>query len=178
MSSEALVTPRSDRTFFTFNAILSSVAVLFIAFILLRERSGDGPDLSFMPAINACFNALSAVCLVAGYVAIRRKKVAAHRLLMVTAFACSSLFLVGYLSYHYVHGDTKFHGVGLIRPVYFALLISHILLSLSVVPLALTSFYFAFTRAFVRHRRLNRVFLPIWLYVSVTGVLIFFMLRP
>jgi putative membrane protein len=177
MNSEALVTPRSDRTFFAFNAALSAVAVAFIAFILLREHGESGPELSFMPAVNACFNALSAACLVAGYVAIRQRKIAVHRLLMVSAFACSSLFLVGYLSYHYVHGDTKFTGTGAIRPVYFTLLISHVLLSLSVVPLALSSFYFAFTRNFVRHRRLNRVFLPIWLYVSVTGVLIFFMLR-
>jgi len=177
MSSDALVTPRSDRTFYLFNAVLSSVAVLFIAFILLRDKGAGGSDLSFMPAINASFNALSASCLVAGYVAIRMKKIAVHRVLMVTAFACSSLFLVGYLSYHFVHGDTKFTGVGPIRIAYFALLISHILLSLSVVPLALTSFYFAFTRSFARHRRLNRVFLPIWLYVSVTGVLVFFMLR-
>src|SRR3954469_18943572 len=95
MSSEALVTPRSDRAFFTFNAIVSSVAVAFIAFILLRERRGSGPDLSFLPAVNACFNALSAACLVAGYVAIRRKKIAVHRLFMVTAFASSSIFLVG-----------------------------------------------------------------------------------
>jgi len=177
MSADALVTSRSDRTFFAFNAVLSAAAVSFIAFILLRGKSAGGPDLSFMPAINAGFNALSALCLVAGYVAIRRKDVALHRLLMVTAFACSSLFLVGYLSYHFVHGDTPFTGVGVIRTVYFAILISHILLSLSVVPLALTSFYFAFTRAFARHRRLNRVFLPIWLYVSVTGVLVFFLLR-
>lgn len=175
----ALVTARSDRTFFAFNAVLSTLAVAFIAFILLRGRSGAGAgaDLSFMPAVNASFNALSAACLVAGYVAIRQKRVAVHRLLMVSAFACSSLFLVGYLSYHFVHGDTKFTGSGPIRSVYFTLLISHILLSLSVVPLCLTSFYFAFTRAFGRHRRLNRVFLPIWLYVSVTGVVIFFMLR-
>ncbi len=175
----ALVTARSDRAFFAFNAVLSTLAVAFIAFILLRGHgaAGAGPDLSFMPAVNATFNGLSAVCLVAGYVAIRQKKIAAHRLLMVSAFACSSLFLVGYLSYHFVHGDTKFTGIGPIRSVYFALLISHILLSLSVVPLCLTSFYFAFTRAFARHRRLNRVFLPIWLYVSVTGVVIFFMLR-
>jgi putative membrane protein len=177
MNSDALVSPRSDRTFFTFNAVLSTIAVAFIAFILLRGQSAGGPDLSFMPAVNACFNTLSALCLVLGYVAIRQKKIAIHRLLMVSAFACSSLFLVGYLSYHFVHGDTKFTGIGPIRLVYFALLISHILLSLSVVPLALTSFYFAFTRSFVRHRRLNRVFLPIWLYVSVTGVLIFLMLR-
>ena len=175
--SSALVTPRSDRTFFVFNAALSTVAVAFIAFILLRGRGAAGPDLSFMPAVNATFNALSAACLVAGYVAIRQKKIALHRILMVSAFASSSLFLVGYLGYHFVHGDTKFGGVGPIRLVYFTLLISHILLSLSVVPLCLTSFYFAFTRAFARHRRLNRVFLPIWLYVSVTGVIIFFMLR-
>ena len=173
----ALVTPRSDRTFFVFNAALSTVAVAFIAFILLRGRGAAGPDLSFMPAVNATFNALSAACLVAGYAAIRQKKIALHRILMVSAFASSSLFLVGYLGYHFVHGDTKFGGVGPIRLVYFTLLISHILLSLSVVPLCLTSFYFAFTRAFARHRRLNRVFLPIWLYVSVTGVIIFFMLR-
>jgi len=177
MTSDALVTPRSDRKFFAFNALLSTLAVAFIAFILLRGRSGGGPDLSFMPAINASFNGLSALCLVAGYVAIRKKEIAIHRVLMVTAFACSSLFLVGYLSYHFVHGDTKFTGAGPIRLLYFTLLLSHILLSLSVVPLALTSFYFAFTRSFTRHRRLNRVFLPIWLYVSVTGVLIFFMLR-
>lgn len=177
MSTGELVTPRSDRAFFTFNAVLSTLAVAFIAFILLRERSASGPDLSFMPAVNACFNALSALCLVAGYVAIRQKKVALHRLLMVTAFASSAIFLVGYLSYHFVKGDTHYTGVGPIRAVYFTLLISHILLSLSVVPLALTSFYFAFTRSFARHRRLNRVFLPIWLYVSVTGVAIFFMLR-
>src|SRR6187402_3759075 len=125
MSSDALVTPRSDRRFFTFNAVLSTVAVAFIAFILLRGRSGGGPDLSFMPAINASFNALSALCLVAGYVAIRQKKIAVHRLFMVSAFASSALFLVGYLSYHFVHGDTKFTGVGAIRSVYFALLISH-----------------------------------------------------
>jgi putative membrane protein len=177
MNSDALVSPRSDRTFFAFNAVLSTAAVAFIAFILLRGKAAGGPDLSFMPAVNACFNALSALCLVAGYVAIRQKKVAVHRLLMVMAFACSALFLVGYLSYHFVHGDTKFTGVGPIRLLYFALLISHILLSVSVVPLALSSFYFAFTRSFVRHRRLNRVFLPIWLYVSVTGVLVFLMLH-
>jgi putative membrane protein len=177
MSPDAALAPRASRAFFALNALLSASALAFIAFILTRGKSAGGPDLSFMPAINASFNALSALCLMLGYVAIRRKKIAVHRSLMVSAFASSALFLVGYLSYHFVHGDTKFTGVGGIRVVYFALLISHILLSISVVPLALTSFYFAFTRAFVRHRRLNRVFLPIWLYVSVTGVVIFFMLR-
>ncbi len=178
MANLEALSPRSDRTFFLFNALLSSAAVAFIAFILLRESGGSsGADLRFLPGVNACFNGLSAACLCAGYVAIRNKNVQLHRLCMVSAFASSALFLVGYLTYHYVHGDTKFTGTGSIRAVYFFILISHILLSLSVVPLALTSFYFAFTRSFTRHRKLNRVFLPIWLYVSLTGVVIYFMLR-
>lgn len=169
--------PRSDRIFFVFNALLSSAAVGFIAFILLRKGSSAGPDLSFMPAVNATFNGLASICLVLGWVAIRQRNVALHRLCMVSAFVLSALFLVGYLLYHSVHGDTKFVGTGWLRGVYFFVLISHIVLSMSVVPLALTSFYLAFTRSFARHRRLNRVFLPIWLYVSVTGVLLFFLLR-
>ena len=169
---------RSDRTFFVFNALFSSAAIAFIAFILLRETSAPGGgDLSFMPAVNAACNALSALCLMAGYVAIRRRAIQVHRVLMVAAFTCSAVFLVGYLTYHYVHGDTAFTGTGAIRAIYFFVLITHIVLSITVVPGALTSFYFAYTQAFARHRRLNRVFLPIWLYVSITGVVIFFMLR-
>jgi putative membrane protein len=177
MSSEALVVARSDRQFFVFNAVPSSAALAFIAFILLRGRGAAGPDWSFMPSVNAGFNALSALCILVGWVAIRRGRVALHRALMTSAFASSALFLAGYLTYHFIHGDTKFMGAGPSRLVYFALLISHVTLSLSVVPLALTSFYFAFTRSFTRHRQLNRFFLPIWLYVSLTGVVIFFMLR-
>lgn len=169
--------PNADRRFFVFNALLSTAALSFIAFILLRKTDGAGPDLSFMPAVNATFNALSALSLIAGYVAIRRRAISVHRMFMVTAFALSTLFLVGYLVYHSVHGDTKFMGTGAVRTLYFTVLISHIVLSVSVVPLALTSFYFAFTRSFARHRRLNRVFLPIWLYVSVSGVALFFLLR-
>ena len=168
-----------DRRFYVFNAIVSTAAIAFIAFILLREApaGSGGPDLSFLPAVNAVLNALSATCLALGWVAIRRKAIHVHRLLMVSAFAFSTVFLVGYLLYHSVEGDTPYTGVGAIRIFYFFILITHIILSITVVPLALTSFYFAFTRSFVRHRKLNRVFLPIWLYVSVTGVLIYFLLR-
>jgi putative membrane protein len=169
---------RTDRTFFAWNAVVSTAAVAFIAFILRRDATPTGTvDLSFVPALNAAFNGLSALCLVVGWRAIRRKAVHLHRLCMVTAFALSAVFLVGYLSYHYVHGDTRYPGTGVMRAVYLTVLASHILLSITVVPGALTSFYFALTRQFERHRRLNRVFLPLWLYVSVTGVVIFFMLR-
>lgn len=169
---------RSDRTFYIFNAIFSTAAVLFIAFVLFRGGAANEADaLSFMPGVNATFNALSAVCLVLGYIAIRRGAANGHRLFMVSAFTFSTLFLVGYLTYHSVHGDTKFTGTGVVRVAYFFVLVTHIVLSVTVVPLALTSFYLAFTRSFARHRKLNRVFLPIWLYVSATGVLIYFMLR-
>lgn len=169
---------RTDRTFFAWNAVVSTAAVAFIAFILRREVSPAGTvDLSFVPALNAVFNALSAFCLAAGWVAIRRKAINLHRLCMVTAFAFSAMFLVGYLSYHYVHGDTIYPGTGVMRTLYLTVLASHIILSITVVPGALTAFYFALTRQYQRHRRLTRVFLPLWLYVSVTGVVIFLMLR-
>src|ERR671919_83568 len=88
-----------------------------------------------------------------------------------------ALFLIGYIAYHYVHGDTRFQGTGAIRIVYLAVLASHVLLSMAIVPGALATLYFAVTRSFRRHRRVARILLPIWLYVSVTGVVIFFMLR-
>ena len=169
--------PRSGRTFALFNAIVSTAGIGFIAYILLRGDGRGGIDLSFMPAVNATLNASAACCLAAGWVAIRRGSMQVHRFLMVSAFVLSAVFLVGYLAYHYVHGDTRYTGTGAMRLVYFGVLISHIVLSITVLPLALTSFYLAFTRSFARHRRLNRVFLPIWLYVSVTGVVIYFMLR-
>lgn len=169
---------RADRTFFAWNAVVSTAAIAFIAYILGRRSPGTGTlDLSFMPAVNATCNALASVCLVTGWVAVRKKAVQVHRACMVTALAFSTVFLVGYLAYHYVHGDTRYTGAGVGRVIYLTILATHILLSTTVVPGALTSLYFALTRQFERHRRLNRVFLPIWLYVSVTGVLIYFMLR-
>jgi len=170
---------RQDRQFYVFNGVLSSLAVAFLAWLLLGNRAaGDASwDLSFMPAVNACFNGLSAVLLSVGWVAIRNKRVQLHRTLMVGAFASSSLFLIGYVLYHYVHGDTHFTGQGALRTVYFAILISHVLLSIAVVPFALAAFYFALRRRFQTHARIMRVGFPIWLYVSVTGVVIFLLLR-
>lgn len=169
---------RADRTFFAWNAVVSAAAVGFIGYILRRQAGPTAEvDLSFVPAVNATCNALASMCLVTGWLAIRRKAVHLHRTCMVSALGFSTVFLVGYLSYHYVHGDTKYAGDGIGRAIYLVILASHILLSITVVPGALTSFYFALTKQFGRHRRLNRVFLPIWLYVSVTGVLIYFMLR-
>lgn len=169
----------SDRSFFVFNAVVSISALAFIAYILLFRAAGpaEGVDLRFLPTVNASLNGVSALLLAAGWAAIRNRNVRLHRYLMVSAFACSALFLVCYLTYHYVHGDTRYQGEGWIRTVYFFVLITHIVLSMVVVPGALSAFYFAWRRRFDRHRRLTRIVLPIWLYVSVTGVVIYFMLR-
>ncbi len=170
--------PAADRRFFFFNAAVSAAALGLLAYLLLfRHTSSGSESLRELPAVNASLNALAAALLLAGWVAIRRGAVRVHRMLMVSAFAASSLFLVCYLAYHAVHGDTHFQGTGPIRTLYFGVLASHILLSTLIVPLALTAFWFAFRREFIRHRKVTRVLWPMWMYVSVTGVAIFFMLR-
>ena len=177
-ATPALPTESRDRAFFAFTAIVSVVALSVIAWILVfREATPTGRDLSFMPAMNAALNACAAVLLASGWVAIRRRSTRVHKFLMVSAFACSGLFLVGYLSYHWMHGDTKYQGTGAMRTAYLTILATHIVLSMFVVPGALLAFWFAARKRFDLHRRLNRVLLPIWLYVSVTGVAIFFLLR-
>ena len=171
--------PVADRRFFVFNAAVSAAALALLAYLLLLRRGAltTGADVSFLPAVNATLNAVAASLLFSGWVAIRRRRWRVHRFFMVAAFAASSLFLVSYLVYHAVHGDTRYAGRGAMRTVYLAVLASHVLLSTAVVPLALTAFWFAFRRQFSRHRRVTRVLWPIWMYVSVTGVVIYFMLR-
>ena len=169
----------ADRRFFLFNALVSVAALSLLSYLLLLRHGAvtTGADVSFLPRVNASLNALAAVLLLAGYVAIRQKNWRVHRFFMVAAFAASSLFLVSYLVYHAVHGDTHYLGTGPVRTLYFVILTSHVALSATVVPLALTAFWFAFRRKFARHRRVTRVLWPIWMYVSVTGVTIYFFLR-
>lgn len=170
---------QSDRSFWIFNAVVSTAAVGFLGWLLLlREGGGSHADLSFMPGVNAALNATSATLLVLGFAAIRSGRREVHKRLMVSAFAASAVFLVGYVLYHYAHGDTPYQGVGAVRIVYFTILITHVLLSIAMLPMILTTFYLARCERFATHKRLARWTLPIWLYVSVTGVLIYFMLRP
>lgn len=131
---------------------------------------------SALPTLNAVLNGLSALLLLVGYALIRRGNVRAHRACMLAAFGASTLFLFSYLIYHVQVGATSFTGQGVVRPLYYGLLLSHIILAASVVPLALTVLYRGLRGRFVRHRRLARWVLPAWLYVSVTGVIIYLML--
>jgi len=168
----------SDRPFYLANAIVSAAALGFLTWILVIGTGAEvDTDLSFLPAVNAGFNSLAAVLLTAGWIAIRRGAVRTHRTLMISAFVASSAFLVSYLVYHYFEGDTRYPADAPFRGVYLVILASHVLLSIGIVPMALSAFWFAFKRRFAAHKRVTRVLLPVWLYVSVTGVVIFAMLR-
>ncbi len=130
----------------------------------------------FAPTLNAILNAASAVFLVCGYVMITRRQITAHKACMLSAFACSTAFLVSYILYHLQAGALHFSGQGWIRPAYFTLLGTHTVLAVAIVPLVLITLSRALTQKFDRHRRIARWTLPIWLYVSVTGVMIYFLL--
>ena len=134
------------------------------------------PELTTLPAINATLNGIAAVLLVTGYVQIRQGRVAQHRLCMLAAFATSALFLVSYVTYHAQVGSQPFTGQGPIRVVYFLVLIPHIVLAALTLPLALITLRRGLRRDDVRHVAIARWTLPIWLYVSVTGVVVYWML--
>ena len=133
-------------------------------------------DASTLPGVNAALNATAACLLMGGYWFIRHKQVRAHQLSMGAAFVVSSLFLVSYLYYHYQVGSVAFTGQGWVRGVYFAILISHIILAAAILPLALMTLYRALRGRWELHKRIAKLTLPVWLYVSVTGVVIYWML--
>ena len=132
--------------------------------------------ISYLPHFNACLNATSFVLLSSGYFFIRSGKIAAHRACQIAALCVSVLFLASYLTYHFNHGTTRFQGTGLSRPIYFTILTSHTILAIVIVPLVAITFYRAFRMDFARHRRIARITLPLWLYVSITGVIVYLML--
>lgn len=173
-----------DRFVLSAIAVVSAVALLVLATLMLGRGpvSGVAPTVGALPTVNALLNTLSAVLLTAGFVFIRRRNVAAHRACMLGAFAVSMLFLTCYVVYHSHAGSRSFTGHGWIRPIYFVLLVSHIVLAAAIVPLALTtiyrglSAYRGLSSQIDRHKRLARRTLPIWLYVSVTGVIVYVLL--
>ncbi len=133
-------------------------------------------SLAVLPALNAALNGSSALLLAAGYLFIRRRMVSAHKVCMGSAFVASTLFLISYLTYHYHVGSVRFRGQGGVRALYFTILISHTVLAVTIIPLALVTVSRALQGRFDRHVRIARWTLPLWLYVSVTGVIVYWML--
>jgi putative membrane protein len=168
----------SDRLALSIIGVLSLAIVAVVGALLLGREPG-GPwraDVAALPALNASLNATSAVLLSVGWLAIRRRRIAVHRACMLAACGVSALFLVSYVTYHYLAGSRPFTGQGAIRWVYFPILVSHIVLAAAMVPFVLTTVYRALSGDFVRHVRVARLALPLWLYVSVTGVVVYLLL--
>lgn len=159
--------------------LISTIAFLFLIWLIYYKGGSDYSSnlITSLPALNALLNSTSAVLLGLGYRAILQKRYMTHMRYNLTAFFTSALFLISYVIYHNFHGSTPFPGEGLIRPVYFFILVSHIILSAVVVPMILTSFYLAFSGKIRLHRKVSKFTLPVWMYVSVTGVLIFIILN-
>jgi putative membrane protein len=159
--------------------LLSAIVFAFLFWLVyIKHAAGVHSQLiASLPAVNAGLNSLSTVFLVSGLIAILRKNYALHMRLMFSALISSAAFFVCYVIYHNAHGDTHFPGTGWVRPVYFSILISHITLSGVAVPLILGSFFLSLSGRYSLHRRWSRITFPIWLYVSITGVIVFVFLK-
>lgn len=159
-------------------SVIIPIAVALLFSIKLQDFGIDVAPLSFLPPIYATINGLTAVLLIAAVIAIKNGNRKLHQRLMTSAIACSVLFLVMYVAYHITSDSTKFGGEGAIRIVYFTLLISHIALSVIIIPFVLFTYVRALSGNFERHKKLARITFPLWLYVAVTGVIVYLMIAP
>ncbi len=158
--------------------ILLSVVIPVAVAILFFVKIPNAPHLNFLPPIYAAINGITAVLLVSAVMAVRRGKIKLHENLMKVAIGCSLLFLVMYVSYHMTTPSTKFGGDGAVKYVYFFILITHILLSIAIIPMVLISYVRALAQRFDRHRKIAKITYPLWLYVAVTGVIVYLMISP
>jgi putative membrane protein len=174
----ALKETSPQKATFVILAASATALVVLVGVIYGHGRAVAEPTwVSWLPAVNAFLNATSAVFLLLAYRAIRRRQVVTHARRMLVSLGASALFLVSYIAYHSVHGDTKFGGQGLVRPIYFFVLITHVTLSGIALPLVFLSLFFSLSGRFAKHKGIARYTFPVWLYVSVTGVLVFALLH-
>jgi putative membrane protein len=158
--------------------VISAAATLFLFWLIyVHPAAASNAQYAFLPAVNAVLNGLAATALLVGYTFVRAHRIRAHRISMITAFIFSSLFLVSYILHHALHGDVRYPAHAAMRSVYLPLLATHIVLATIALPLVLVTFFFSLTGRIPQHRKVARWTFPIWLYVSVTGVITYVMLR-
>jgi len=165
-------------SFFVFVFVAALVvSVIVIGVIESAPADSTHPHSSFRPGLHAALNGACAAVLLVGFWLIRRRKITAHLVCMILAGLLTATFLVSYLDYHASAGSTKFRGQGLSRPLYFTILLSHTVLAALVAPLAGSMYWFAAKRQWDKHRKIAKLTLPMWVYTSVTGVLVYYMLH-
>ncbi|RDC61567.1 DUF420 domain-containing protein [Adhaeribacter pallidiroseus] len=170
----------NDRKYLILITILSVVVPLLVALLMFKPQTGrlGNVDVTFLPKLHALLNSLTAISLLIGYSFVKSKNIRGHRFAMVTAFTLSAFFLISYVTYHYQAAPTKYGGEGTLKTIYYVILITHIVLAAVIVPLVLLSLYFAVSEQINRHRKIARWTFPIWLYVAITGVVVYFMIAP
>jgi putative membrane protein len=158
--------------------ILVSIAIPIVVAFLFRIRLENVKSLSFLPPIYAAVNGYTAIILLVALWAIKNRKINLHEQMMKTAIGLSLAFLIMYVAYHITSDPTPFGGEGAIKTVYYIILISHIVLSVAIIPLVLISFVRGISQQFTQHRKIARITFPIWLYVTITGVIVYYMISP
>jgi putative membrane protein len=159
-------------------SVVIPLAVVLLFSIRLKDFGINVEPLSFLPPIYATINGITALLLILGVLAIKNGNRALHNKLMTSAIACSLVFLLMYVAYHMTAESTKFGGEGVIKGIYYFLLITHIILSVTIIPLVLFTYVRALSGDFVRHKKLAKITFPLWLYVAVTGVIVYLMIAP
>jgi putative membrane protein len=170
----------NDSRYLILITVLSVLVPLLVAFLIFMPQTGKlgDVDVTFLPKLHAVLNSLTAVALLTGYYFVKNQKVRYHRFSMVTAFVLSSFFLISYVTYHYQASPTSYGGEGALRYFYYFVLLTHIVLAVVIVPLVLLSIYFGWSNQVERHRRVSRYTFPLWLYVALTGVLVYILISP
>lgn len=159
-------------------AIVIPVVVAILSRMKLQDFGIDVEPLTFLPPIYAAINGLTALILIIAVISIKNKKVVLHKNLMTTAICCSVLFLVMYVAYHMTSDSTKFGGEGAIKYIYYFILLTHILLSIIIIPFVLITYVRAITNNIERHKKIAKITFPLWLYVAITGVIVYLMISP
>ena len=167
----------SDSKFIPLITIVSILIPIVVAILMLLPGQQVFGDLSILPLFHASLNGLTAIFLITGFIMLFKRNITAHKVCMVTALSLSSIFLVSYVLYHYNVGHVTFPGAGMVKTVYLTILASHIVLATAILPLALFTVYRGLTDQIAKHRKIARWTLPLWLYVAITGVVIYVMLE-
>jgi putative membrane protein len=178
-AARSATNPSNTRPAIAAILAISAAATLFLFWLIYVHPASDAGSTryAFLPALNAILNGLSATALLIGFTFIRARKIAAHRASMITAFVFSTLFLVSYIAHHALHGDVRYPQHADFRTFYLWLLATHIILAIVALPMVLVTFFFSLTRRFPQHKKIARWTFPLWLYVSITGVVTYVMLH-
>jgi len=172
------MTTLQKKNFIPLIVLISILIPIVVAILFFAPKLDVGSKLTFLPALNAALNGVTTILLIVAFIAIKKKNVELHRKLMQTAIGLSVLFLLSYIIYHATSEPTIYGGEGTLKVIYYFILISHIILAAAIVPLVLISFVRALSEKFDKHRKIARITLPLWLYVTITGVIVYLMIAP